>query len=236
MTTIAFGPTDAVPGRLDRVARDWGTARELGLRIHAHAGLETSDRGLVADLAGRDLLGRDVTLVHCTNLEDPDLDAVASTGTSVSLAPSTEMAGGIGPPPLQQLIDRGIRPGLGVDDEQVTPGDMFTQMRAAISIQHATVFDLKLAGKGGLPRLLTTREVILYATADGARVAGLGDVTGSLEPASRPTSSCCAPTGPTSHRSTTRSERSSGVWTPQTWIGSLPGVELSCATVPWKPT
>jgi len=55
-------------------------------------------------------------------------------------------------------------------------------MRATISLQHATVFDRKLAGKAGLPRLMSTRDVIRHATVDGARVAGLGRVTGSLEP------------------------------------------------------
>jgi cytosine/adenosine deaminase-related metal-dependent hydrolase len=80
------------------------------------------------------------------------------------------------------LIDRGIRPGLAVDDERVAPGDLFAQMRATISIQHATVFDLKLAGKAGLPKLMSTRDVIRHATSDGARVAGLGGQTGSLEP------------------------------------------------------
>jgi cytosine/adenosine deaminase-related metal-dependent hydrolase len=83
---------------------------------------------------------------------------------------------------MQKLIDRGIRPGLGIDDEGMSPGDMFAQMRAAISLQHATLFDLKLAGKAGVPQLLSTRDVIRYATGDGARVAGLGASTGSLEP------------------------------------------------------
>jgi 5-methylthioadenosine/S-adenosylhomocysteine deaminase len=98
------------------------------------------------------------------------------------MSPSSEMAGGLGSPPIQQLIDRGIRPGLGIDHERVAPGDLFAQMRATISLQHATVFDLKLAGKAGLPRLMSTRDAIRYATVDGARVAGLGGVTGSLEP------------------------------------------------------
>ncbi|HEX6221216.1 MAG TPA: amidohydrolase family protein, partial [Acidimicrobiia bacterium] len=128
------------------------------------------------------LLGGDVTLIHCSHLDDADLDAIAAHETSVSLAPSSEMADGLGMPPIQQLIDRGIRPGLGIGSERVTPGDIFAQMRATNSVQHATHFDLKLAGKGGLPNLLTTREVIRFATVDGARVAGLGDITGSLEP------------------------------------------------------
>jgi cytosine/adenosine deaminase-related metal-dependent hydrolase len=92
------------------------------------------------------------------------------------------MAGGLGSPPIQQLVDRHLRPGLGVDDERISPGDMFAQMRATISFQHATVFARKLAGKAGLPRLMSTRDVIRFATVDGARVAGLGRVTGSLEP------------------------------------------------------
>ncbi|MGZ9230766.1 MAG: amidohydrolase family protein, partial [Candidatus Limnocylindrales bacterium] len=181
-TSIAFGSDLAGSSDLDRIAGEWAIARELGLRIHVHAGSEDSVRGAIAEAAGRGLLGEDVTLLHCSGLDDADVDAIASSGASVSLAPSSEMAGGHGSPPIQQLIDRDIRPGLGIDDERVGPGDMFAQMRAAISLQHATVFDRKLAGKAGVPRLMSTRDAIRYATVDGARVAGLGGVTGSLEP------------------------------------------------------
>jgi cytosine/adenosine deaminase-related metal-dependent hydrolase len=75
-----------------------------------------------------------------------------------------------------------LRPGLGVDAESNVPTDMFTQMRTVISLQHASLFDLQLAGKGGVPDLLTTREVLAYATIEGARANGLADVTGSLTP------------------------------------------------------
>lgn len=180
--SIAFGPGDPVRSDLDRTGRDWGLARELGMRVHTHVGSDPGDRGVVAEIAGRGLLGEDVTLIHCSHLDAADLDAIANHKAPVALAPSSEMADGVGIPPIQQLIDRGIRPGLGVDSERVTPGDIFAPMRATNSVQHATHFDLKLAGKGGLPNLLTTRQVIRFATVDGARVAGLGDVTGSLEP------------------------------------------------------
>jgi 5-methylthioadenosine/S-adenosylhomocysteine deaminase len=95
------------------------------------------------------------------------------------------MARGWGPIAVQGFIDRGIRPGLGVDDERLAPGDIFAQMRAFISLQHATAFDLKLAGKAGVPQLLGTREVIRFGTSDGARAVGLGTVTGSLEAGKR---------------------------------------------------
>ena len=180
LTTIAFGADEPGQDGLNGAEAAWDVGRRLGLRIHAHAGTGQTRAGALADLVG--LLGADVTLVHCTNLDRADLDAIASSGAAVSLTPSSEMAGGLGAPPIQALIDRGLRPGLGVDNERVAPGDMFAQMRATISIQHATLFDLKLAGKAGVPKLLTTRDVIRFATIDGARAVGLSGVTGSLEP------------------------------------------------------
>jgi 5-methylthioadenosine/S-adenosylhomocysteine deaminase len=182
LTTIAFG--SVLPGSTDvgAVAEGWALARELGMRIHAHADPGRGAGGTIRALAEQGLLRDDVVLTHCSELEDADVDAIASTGASVSLTPASQMAGGLGSPSIQQLIDRDIRPGLGIEDERVSPGDLFAQMRATISLQHATVFDRKLGGKAGLPRLMSTRDVIRAATVAGARLAGLGGVTGSLEP------------------------------------------------------
>jgi 5-methylthioadenosine/S-adenosylhomocysteine deaminase len=183
--TVAAG--SGAPTRTDvgRVVGQWAVARELGLRVHAHAGADRADGGTVAELGARHALGADVTLVHGTHLDGADLDAVASSGTQLALAPSEEMTGGFGSPPVQALIDREIKPGLGVGTEHLAPGDLFAQMRAVISIQHASYFDLKLAGRAGLPNLLNTRETLRYATVHGARVAGLGGTVGALEPGKR---------------------------------------------------
>jgi cytosine/adenosine deaminase-related metal-dependent hydrolase len=181
ITTIALGSVLDHAG-LDEAAETWAAARALGIRIHAHAGSDRAAPGLLARAAERGLLGDDVTLVHHAAPDAEDLEAVATTGAAISLSPSSEMAAGYGPPPIQHLIDRGIHPGLGVDDERVAPGDLFAQMRATISVQHATVFDRKLAGKAGLPKLMSTRDVLRFATVHGARVAGLRGVTGSIEP------------------------------------------------------
>src|SRR5918994_3659423 len=179
-TTIALG-FELGPAGTEGMAEHWVTGRGSGLRIQVHSGTQTRPEA-ISRAADRGLLGPDVTLVHGPVLDETAIDAVARSGASVSLAPASEMAGGLGSPPIQQLVDRRLRPGLGVDDERIAPGDMFAQMRATISFQHATVFDRKLAGKAGLPRLMSTRDVIRFATADGARVAGLGGTSGSLEP------------------------------------------------------
>jgi cytosine/adenosine deaminase-related metal-dependent hydrolase len=175
-TAIACGTSLTGP---DDPAARWRAARSLGLRIHAHAGGASVPGSATAT---RSLLAEDVTLVHPVGFDGTDLEAIAGSGSAVSLAPSSEMADGRGAPPIQELIDRDIRPGLGVDDERVTPGDLFAQMRATISMQHATVFDRKLAGKAGLPKLMSTRDAIRFGTVDGARAIGLGGVTGSIEP------------------------------------------------------
>lgn len=159
---------------------EWKLARELGLRIHHHVVSGRVDE--VADLGREGLLGPDVTLIHCTDSDASDLAAIAEAGSSVVLTPASEMAGGMGSPPIQRLINAGIRPGLGVGSEATAPGDIFAQMRATNSIQHASMFDLKLSGKSGLPQLITTRDVIKYATIDSARAIGRSDSIGSLEP------------------------------------------------------
>ena len=56
---------------------DWSAARELGLRIHAHAGTGT-DQPNIGEMAP--MLGEDVTLVHCCDFGDADIDAVAASG------------------------------------------------------------------------------------------------------------------------------------------------------------
>ena len=181
-TRVAFGSHVRAKTDVGPVADDWTAARELGLRIHAHLDPDDAGPGAIAAFGARGILGDDVTLVHPMALDDGDADAIASSGAAVSLEPASDMASGFGAPPIQQLIDRDVRPGLGVNEERLTPGDLFAQMRATISVQHATVFDRKLAGKAGLPKLMSTRDVIRSATAHGARTAGWGDRVGSLEP------------------------------------------------------
>jgi cytosine/adenosine deaminase-related metal-dependent hydrolase len=179
-TAVAAGAPGPGEVSAEALGVAWGAARDLGVRIHAHAGTHPDRAEAAAAVAG--LLGDDIVLVHGTRLSGDDLNAVASAGCSIVLTPTTEMTSGFGPPPVQALIDRDMRPGLGVDSEREAPGDMFAPTRALISVQHAAYFEQKLVGKAGLPRLMSTRDAIRHATVDGARAAGLSDRVGVLEP------------------------------------------------------
>lgn len=186
MAALAFGHDGPLAGATETIAATWQRVRATGLRIHVRPkgsgpNGPDGDASGVAAAVSAGLLGDDVTIVHSTQLDARDLDAIAESSAGLVLASATEMVTGSGVPDIQALLDRSIRPGIGVGDEQWSPAQIFTQMRTVQSVQHATVFDLKLAGKAGLPQLLTTREVIKYATIDGARAVGLDTITGSLE-------------------------------------------------------
>src|SRR5204863_7521886 len=125
------------------------------------------------------LLQDDTTYIHCTTLSDDEIQMICDTGGTVSLAAPVEMMMGHGMVPTQRLLDRGLRPSLSIDVETNVPNDMFTQMRSVMSLQHAQLFDQKLAGKEIVAAPLTTRDLIEFATIEGARANGLLDKIGT---------------------------------------------------------
>jgi cytosine/adenosine deaminase-related metal-dependent hydrolase/ribose/xylose/arabinose/galactoside ABC-type transport system permease subunit len=157
------------------VARDhWKLARETGARITAHVGVGTYGQDAkVQEMGEAGLLGPDTTYIHCTTLNDTEIQMIVDTGGTVSLASPVEMMMGHGMPPIQKFLDRGLKPSLSVDVETNVPNDMFTQMRSVIALQHA------LADEVGKPGI-TMRDVLSYATMEGARAHGLEDKVGSL--------------------------------------------------------
>jgi cytosine/adenosine deaminase-related metal-dependent hydrolase len=115
-------------------------------------------------------------------LSDDEIQMIVDTGGTVSLAAPVEMMMGLGMVPTQRFLDRGLRPSLSIDVETNVPNDMFTQMRSVISLQHALMFEQKLSGKENVPAPLTARDLLEFATIEGARANGLADKTGSLTP------------------------------------------------------
>jgi cytosine/adenosine deaminase-related metal-dependent hydrolase len=60
--------------------------------------------------------------------------------------------------------------------------DLFTVMRSTFTLQRALINERALNGETNLPELLTCRDVIRFATVEGARVARLSNKIGSLTP------------------------------------------------------
>jgi len=87
-----------------------------------------------------------------------------------------------GSPPVQKCLDLGIDPSISIDLEACLASDMFSQMRALLTIQRIVVFRRRAAGDEAAPALLTDRQVLHFATIAGATANGLGAISGSISP------------------------------------------------------
>jgi cytosine/adenosine deaminase-related metal-dependent hydrolase len=66
--------------------------------------------------------------------------------------------------------------------ETSVPNDFFTQMRTILSLQKNEVWARRLAGDKNPPKFLTAREVLEFATVEGARANHLERKIGTLTP------------------------------------------------------
>ncbi|MDY7233150.1 amidohydrolase family protein [Hyalangium rubrum] len=160
----------------------WALARQNGLPIVSHLVGSLGQATLVEQLASEGLLGPDLEFIHATRISEGSWQAIAQSGASVSLAVPIEMTMRHGMPPIQAALDHGIQPALSIDVECTMTADFFTQMRTAFTLQRALINERALNGETNLPELLTCRDVIRFATVEGARVARLSHKIGTLTP------------------------------------------------------
>src|SRR5262245_19428201 len=183
--TLAMGTRGPGFCKPEVVRHEWELAREVGAPISVHVGMGpfAGRMSMVSRLNDLGLLGDDTTYIHCNYLSDDEFQLIADSGGKVSIAPSVEMAMGHGTPPTAKALAHGLRPSISIDVVTTVPGDMFTQMRflfaSARLLEHEAAF---AAASEEEPPLLTSREVLEFATIEGARVCGLEDRTGSLTP------------------------------------------------------
>jgi 5-methylthioadenosine/S-adenosylhomocysteine deaminase len=159
----------------------FGYAREVGVRTVAH-GVNNNTEGRLLELGRTGLLRPGDQYIHCTHLSDQAWRAIKDSGGRVSIAPAIEMAMGHGMPPIQDALDHGIRPSLSSDVDATMAQDPFTIMRAAFTLQRLSLLQRARGGEQNLPPLLTCRDVLEFATIEGARCSDLESKVGSLTP------------------------------------------------------
>ena len=169
------------------VQQEWALARELGIPLTVHVGMgRMAGRfGMIKQLEGLGLLGPDTTYIHCSYFSDEEWQLVADTGGTISLSPQVELQMGHGWAPVVKARSYGLRPSLSIDVVTTVPGDMFTQMRAAFASERARVNAVFWQANEPASGLLTAKDMLEMATSNGAHVAGLESVTGSITPGKR---------------------------------------------------
>jgi 5-methylthioadenosine/S-adenosylhomocysteine deaminase len=184
LVTMAFAARGPQFTTLDITADEFRRARDLGLRISLHVGdgVWGTTRPVV-QLASRGLLGVDITYVHCNTLTDEDFRLIGDSGATASISPEVELQMGHGFLATLKLIDVGVRPSISIDIVTSIAGDMFDAMRMLLAGTRAVVNDEALRQRRIVdPLSLMSRDVLEFATVQGARACGLEAQNGSLTP------------------------------------------------------
>jgi cytosine/adenosine deaminase-related metal-dependent hydrolase len=180
----------------------WAIGRQLQVQIAAHILSPFGIRPILDDLAAgiggvnNDIgLGPDNLFVHMTGMSDAGWSGVKNSGAQVSIAFPIEMNMRHGIPPIVKMQQLGLEPSLSTDVETNMTADFFTQMRSAMTMQRMVINQAVLDTgdfvtfptgtwppfPAGLPPLLNARDVLRFATINGAKHLRLDGKTGSLK-------------------------------------------------------
>src|SRR5437016_1991482 len=180
--------------------QSWTIGRQLDLQIAAHILSPFSIRPIFDRLAagtggnGHIGIGPDNLFIHMTGMSDAAWQKVKDVGAQVSIAFPIEMNMRHGMPPIVRMQSLGMEPSLSTDVEVTMTADFFTQMRVCMNMQRMVVNQMILEQgdfyppnqwpkpAAGVPPLLTTRDVLRFATINGAKHLRLDKKTGSLTP------------------------------------------------------
>src|SRR6266498_2336777 len=172
----------------DVVRFEWELAKELGINVTVHVAMDRFGytKLQLRALKEMGLLYPNTTYIHSSHLVDDEWEMVRDSGGNVSLAPQIELQMGHGWAPAQKADKLGIPVGLSSDVATTASSDQFTQMHAIFASErgrrHQTAWDEGLDGNEPTPDLINVRQVLRWATLDGAKVAGIADRTGSITP------------------------------------------------------
>jgi cytosine/adenosine deaminase-related metal-dependent hydrolase len=159
-------------------------ARKLGLRLHTHLAETVEEEDYCRELYGctpveylDDVgwLAEDVWCAHCVHLNDDDVAKFGSHDVGVAHCPTSNMRLGAGIARVRDLLDSGVRVGLGVDGSASNErSDLFLEVKQSLLVARA---------RGG-PMALNARDALRLGTRGGAAVLGRDDI-GELSPGKR---------------------------------------------------
>jgi len=186
---------------LPNYEKAWKIGRQLGLQIAAHMLSPFNIRptlDLLAQNKGGDSgtlgLGPDNLFIHMTGMSDLGWQGVKNAGVQVSVAFPIEMNMRHGEPPILKMQSLELEPSLSTDVEVTMTADLFTQMRSAMTMQRMRVNQMILeqgefqspsewpTPTPDKPKLLNVRDVLRFATVNGAKHLRLDSKVGSLTP------------------------------------------------------
>ena len=181
---VAVSPCSPFSVTKDLMRESAELARRHGLTLHTHLAETVEEEAYCQELYGCTpveylqevgWLAQDVWCAHCVHLSEPEVQRFADSGTGVAHCPTSNLRLGAGVAPVQEMVQRGVRVGLGVDGSASNErSDLFFEVKQALLVAR---------GRRG-PEAMTARDALQLATRGGASVLRQTDI-GSLEPRKR---------------------------------------------------
>src|SRR3954452_15902092 len=177
MVEYGIGPHAAYTLPLPLLRDAAQAAREHGLLLHLHVAetategaelLATHGLSVPALLAAHDVLGGRVLAAHCVHMDDGDLELWREYDVAVAHCPSSNAKLASGTARLRDMLDVGIRVGIGTDGPASNDNlDLFEDLRLAAQLARLRERDATA---------LTAAEAFWLATGGPAAAIGREDL------------------------------------------------------------
>jgi len=141
--------------------------------VDLHHNMENYGKRTVERLHDVGLLGPDVVLAHCVNLDEHEINLIAQTKTGIAHNPMSNMLNAVGVAPILKMLSRNVTVGLGNDGYIF---DMFENMRTAYLLHRVNSRN---------PNAIDPYTILEMATRNGAALYGVQSQIGSIEPGKR---------------------------------------------------
>jgi len=181
MQRIALAPCSPFSVSIDLMRESAAMARSYGVGLHTHLAENAEDieyglqqfgmrPGEYVEAVG--WTGDDVWHAHCVQLNSEEINLFAKTGTGIAHCPCSNMRLASGIAPVRQMLDTGVKVGLGVDGSASNDsGNMLNEARQTMLLQRVN----------SKASTMTAREALKVATKGGASVLNRDDI-GMLVP------------------------------------------------------
>lgn len=191
MVQIALAPCSpfSVTGNLMKQTAE--LARTYHVRLHTHLA-ETQDEEQfcqqkfgyrpVAYMESLNWVGEDVWFAHSVHVSQTEIEVYKRTGCGVAHCPTSNMRLASGIAPIMDMLQAGVKVGLGVDGSASNDGsNLLEEVRQAMLVARLKA-GLRGASLSGMEiPLMTARQALEIATRGSALVLGREDI-GCLEP------------------------------------------------------
>ncbi len=191
LVQVALAPCSPFSVTAELMRQSAALARIYGVRLHTHLA-ETQDEEQfclqkfgyrpVAYMESLGWVGDDVWFAHSVHVSQAEIDVYRRTGCGVAHCPTSNMRLASGIAPIMDMLQSGVKVGLGVDGSASNDGsNLLEEVRQAMMVARLKA-GLQGASLSGMEMpLMTARQALEIATLGSASVLGRKDI-GALEP------------------------------------------------------